>query len=62
MYDISQTNQELERGNDRIKELFNNLNINNFKIDNVSEVQEDLKYESKKDKNSKPSLKRRRHK
>ncbi len=43
MYDISQTNQELERGNNRIKELFNKLNITNSKIDNVSEVQEDLK-------------------
>lgn len=43
MYDISQTNQELERGNNRIKELFNKLNINNHKENSVFEVQENLK-------------------
>lgn len=47
MYDISETNQELERGNNRIKELFNKLNITNSKIDNVSEFQQKIRNRSK---------------
>lgn len=68
MYDISETNQELERGNNRIKELFNKLNINNHKENSVFEVQEDLKpqvdqkNENKKVKSSKSLFKRNRNK
>ncbi len=43
MYDISQTKEELERGNNRIKELFNKLNINNHKENSVSGIHKDSK-------------------